>query len=38
MWISEIRDPFAAIGETVDNTKLVNVALSGLPGSWEPFV
>jgi hypothetical protein len=36
--ITQIFYQFAAIGEVVDDTELVNVALSGLPGPWEPFV
>ena len=27
-----------AIGDKVENVELVNVALRGLPKSWEPFV
>jgi hypothetical protein len=27
-----------AIGDKVEDAKLVNVALRGLPKSWEPFV
>jgi hypothetical protein len=38
MRITQIRDQLAAIGEAIDDTELVNVALSGLPESWEPFV
>jgi hypothetical protein len=38
MRITQIRDQLAAIGEAVDDTELVNVALNGFPGSWEPFV
>jgi hypothetical protein len=38
MRITQIRDQLAAIGEAVDDTELVNVALNGLPRSWEPFV
>jgi hypothetical protein len=38
MRITQIHDQLAAIGEAVDNTELVNVALSGLLKSWEPFV
>jgi hypothetical protein len=38
MRITHIRDRLVAIGEEVDDTKLVNVALNGFPGSWEPFV
>jgi hypothetical protein len=38
MRITQICDQLAAIGEAVDEKKLVNVALNGLPRSWEPFV
>jgi hypothetical protein len=38
MRITQIRDQLVAIGEAVDDTALVNVALNGFPGSWEPFV
>jgi hypothetical protein len=37
MRITQIHDQLVAIGEAVDDTKLVNVALNGFPGSWEPF-
>jgi hypothetical protein len=36
--ITHIHDHLAFIGETIDDTELVNVALIGLPRSWEPFV
>jgi hypothetical protein len=32
MRITQIRDQLAAIGEAVDDTELVNVALNGFPG------
>jgi hypothetical protein len=38
MNITQIQDQLAAIGETVQDVELVNVALRGLPKSWEPFV
>jgi hypothetical protein len=38
MKITQIRDQLAAIGETIQDVELVNVALRGLPKSWEPFV
>jgi hypothetical protein len=38
MRITQIRDQRVAIGEAVDDTKLVNVTLNGFPRSWEPFV
>jgi hypothetical protein len=38
MRITQVHDQLAAIGEKVDDVELVNVALNGLPKSWEPFV
>jgi hypothetical protein len=38
MRITHIHDELATIGEAVDDTELVNVALNGFLGSWEPFV
>jgi hypothetical protein len=38
MRITQIRDQLVAIGEAVDDTELVNVALNGFLRSWEPFV
>jgi hypothetical protein len=38
MRITQIHDQLLAIGETIDDTELVNVALNGFLGSWEPFV
>jgi hypothetical protein len=38
MRITQIHDHLIAIGEVVDDTELVNVALNGFPRSWEPFV
>jgi hypothetical protein len=38
MKITQIRDQLAAISETVHDVELVNVALRGLPKSWEPFL
>jgi hypothetical protein len=35
MDITQIRDHLAMIGETIQDTELVNVALRGLPKSWE---
>jgi hypothetical protein len=37
MRITQVRDQLVAIGEAVDETELVNVALNGFPMSWEPF-
>jgi hypothetical protein len=38
MRITQVCDQLAAIGEKTEDTELVNVALNGLPKSWEPFV
>jgi hypothetical protein len=38
MKITHIRDQRVAIKEKVEDVELVNVALRGLPRSWEPFV
>jgi hypothetical protein len=38
MKITYIQDQLVAIGDKVEDDKLVNVALRGLPKSWEPFV
>ena len=38
MRVTQICDQLVAIGEAVDDTELVNVALNGFLGSWEPFV
>jgi hypothetical protein len=38
MRITQILDQLVTISETMDDIKLVNVALSGLHESWEPFV
>ena len=38
MRITQTHDQLAAVGEKVDETKLVNVALNGFTKSWEPFV
>jgi hypothetical protein len=38
MKITQIRDQLVAIGDKVGDAELVNVALRGLPRSWEPFV
>jgi hypothetical protein len=38
MRITQVRDQLAAIGEKTEDVELVNVALNGLPKSWEPFV
>jgi hypothetical protein len=38
MRITQICDQLVSIGEAVDVTKLVNVALNGFFGSGEPFV
>jgi hypothetical protein len=36
--ITQIHDQLVAIGEEFDDIELVNVALNGFPGSWEPFL
>jgi hypothetical protein len=38
MRITQVHDQLAAIGEKMEDTELMNVALNGLPKSWEPFV
>jgi hypothetical protein len=38
MRITQIRDQLAAIGETVLEEELVNIALNGFTKSWEPFI
>ena len=38
MRITQIRDQLVDIGEAVDDTELVNVALSGFLWSWEAFL
>lgn len=37
MRITQTHERLATIGEKVDMTKLVNVALNGFTKSWEPF-
>jgi hypothetical protein len=37
MRITQIRDQLATVGKKVEDTKLVNMALNGIPSSWEPF-
>jgi hypothetical protein len=38
MRITQVHDQLAAIGEKMEDVELMNVALNGLPKSWEPFV
>jgi hypothetical protein len=38
MNITHIQDHIATIGETTQYVELVNVALRGIPKSWEPFL
>jgi hypothetical protein len=38
MRITQIRDQFVAIGDEIDDRKLVNLVLNGFIGSWKPFV
>jgi hypothetical protein len=37
MRINQVRDQISIIGEKLDDKELVNVALNGLPKSWEPI-
>lgn len=37
MRISPLRDQLQAIGESIDETKLVTTTLNGLPDSWDAF-
>jgi hypothetical protein len=37
MRITHVHDQLEAIGEKTNDTELMNVALNGLPKSWEPF-
>jgi hypothetical protein len=38
MRITWVLDKHDAIGEKTEDAQLMNVALNGLPKSWEPFV
>jgi hypothetical protein len=38
MMTTQIRDKLMAIDDKVEDAELVNVALRGIPKSWEPFV
>jgi hypothetical protein len=38
MRITHVCDQIETIGEKMEDTELMNVALNGLPKSWEPFV
>jgi hypothetical protein len=38
MRITQIRDQLAAVGETILDAELVNVALNGFSKAWEPFI
>jgi hypothetical protein len=38
MRITQVRDQLVAIGETTKDVEVVNVAMNGLPKTWEPFV
>jgi hypothetical protein len=35
---TQIRDELAAVGETVDETELVRIALNGFTKQWDVFV
>jgi hypothetical protein len=34
----EVKDQLAGVGETVDGTELVRIALNGFSKSWDVFV
>jgi hypothetical protein len=36
--LGQVKDELAAVGETVDGTKLVKIALNGFSKSWDVFV
>ena len=36
--VSQVRDELAAVGEVVDNSELIRVALNGFSKYWESFV
>ena len=38
MRITQICDQLATIGENVDDSELVNVALNGFTKPWKPFM
>jgi len=38
MRITQICDQLAAVGETVPDAELVNVALNGFTNPWQPFI
>ena len=38
MKVSQSRNQLKAIGNIIDDAKLVTVTLNGLPSSWESFV
>jgi hypothetical protein len=38
MRITQVRDQLVAIGDKMEDVEIINVALNGLPKSWEPFV
>jgi hypothetical protein len=38
MRITQVCDQLAAIRDKTEDTGLMNVALNGLPKSWEPFI
>jgi hypothetical protein len=38
MKVSQLRDQIKAIGDTIDDAKLVTMTLNELPSSWESFV
>ena len=36
--MSQIREQLEAIGDTIEEAKLMMTTLNGLPGSWESFI
>ena len=38
MRVSQIREKIEAIGDSVEETKLVMTTMNGLPRPWEPFI
>ena len=36
--ISQIKEQIEAIGDSVEEAKLVMITLNGLPRSWDPFI
>ena len=38
MRVSQIREQIEAIGDSVEEAKLVMTTMNGLPRSWDPFI